>query len=76
MGYSQKYDYLFHYKYSKWLESWIINNIDKGYNMNSFFWSEMIKEIVNDEEKALNLFYETSSLFFEEIGRASCRERV
>lgn len=50
----------------KWLEKWIIDNIDSEYQTKSAIWYEDIKKIAGGKQKEINLFFSLSKQFFDD----------
>ncbi len=56
----------FHYYFSDWLINWIQSNRDKRYEKQHFFWYHTFRDLTNDEEEAVTLFFTLCDKFFEE----------
>ncbi|MFG6368264.1 MAG: hypothetical protein K1W16_07515 [Lachnospiraceae bacterium] len=56
----------FHYYFSDWLINWIQSNRDKKYEKQHFFWYHTFRDLTNDEEEAVTLFFTLCDKFFEE----------
>ena len=52
--------------FGKWLEKWIVDNIDPDYQMSSFMWYKTIEEIVPAEENSVEMFFGLCDMFFED----------
>lgn len=55
------------YFYNYVLE-WARKNVDENYERNSLFWHQIIRDVTNTEEEAVDLFFKLSEKFFEGIG--------
>ncbi len=59
----------FRLHFSKWLLEWVRENKDKQYNSTSFFPYTILRDITNDEQEAVELFFELCNYFFEECDK-------
>lgn len=49
-----------------WTVDYIRKNIDSQYEMKSFSWHQILKDVTNDEQEAFALFFQLSDLFFKQ----------
>ena len=64
-GYS--IDDKFHAHFYHWVLDWIKKNVDKNYDKVNFFWCNFFKDITDNEEEAVQMFFKLCDEFFEEV---------
>ena len=50
-------DHQFRCYFDKFLVAWIKKNVDRKYEQQHFSWSQILKDVIDDETEAVELFY-------------------
>lgn len=56
----------FHSHFVNWLVEWINKNLDNKYRMKSFYWHQILRDVTNDEQEAVDLFFQLCDLYFQQ----------
>lgn len=56
----------YHFYFIDWITEWIHKNIDKKYQRKSALWHQVLRDVTNDEQEAVDLFFKLSELYFEQ----------
>ncbi|MDE7415717.1 MAG: hypothetical protein K2N44_05270 [Lachnospiraceae bacterium] len=59
-------DHQFRCYFDKFLVAWIKKNVDRKYEQQHFSWSQILKDVIDDETEAVELFFHLCDKFFEE----------
>ena len=53
--------------FCQWMLKWVKENVNENYERKSFFWYNIIRDVTNSEDEAVQLFFELTDKFFEEM---------
>ena len=53
--------------FDRWVYQWIRKNINKKYEPESLFWSDMLISVTKDADGAVELFFSLCEKFFEDF---------
>lgn len=56
----------FHCYFVDWIVEWINKNIDNKYKRRSSLWHQILRDVTNDEQEAVALFFQLCDQFFKQ----------
>lgn len=56
----------YHCYFIDWITEWINKNIDKKYRRKSALWHQVLRDVTNDEQETVDLFFKLSELYFKQ----------
>ena len=60
-------DQMYKSHFSNWILDWVKKNVNENYERSNFFWYHILRDVTDNEDEAVQLFFKLSNMFFEEV---------